>query len=51
MSNKTISQPVLFERINMSKWVNGRPVLANDDVWCPLCDAYHENTTACQRSE
>ena len=31
------------------KWVNGRPMLANGNVWCPMCDEYHQNNSYCQQ--
>lgn len=28
--------------------INGYPVRANGDVYCPMCEAYHINNTMCQ---
>ncbi len=30
-------------------WVNGRPVLLNGNVYCPMCEIYHENNSYCQQ--
>lgn len=62
MSDKTIPQSMSFsidkliknilnhfDSINTNKWVNGRPVLINGDVWCPLCEQWHANNSLCQR--
>lgn len=58
MSNRNIAQPVKWNiqefiidlfNMNAKKWVNGRPVLINGDVWCPMCDVWHANNTLCQR--
>lgn len=63
MSSKTIAQPFVwsivkfsrnfkehFKSFDRKKWVNGRPVLLNGDVWCPMCEIWHENNSACQQS-
>ena len=63
MSNRNIPQPVIWsidkfirnlmnhiDNIHTGKnWVNGRPVLINGDVWCPMCERWHENNTFCQQ--
>ena len=62
MSNRNISQIAVsfekfihqlrnqFKNVNVSKWVNGRPVLINGDVWCPMCEQWHINNSLCQQS-
>ena len=63
MSNRNISQ---FSQWNIYKfvcsvmkylnidiqrsWVNGRPVLINGDVWCPMCEKWHINNSLCQQA-
>lgn len=32
----------------VEKRVNGLPIKANGDVYCPMCDVYHANNTFCQ---
>lgn len=62
MSVKNIPQPNIFSidklinnvlnyfsKVDLNKWVNGRPVLLNGDVWCPLCETWHANHTLCQQ--
>jgi hypothetical protein len=58
MSNRTIPQPVKWNiqefiqdlfNIDTRKWVNGRPVLLNGDVWCPMCEIWHKNNSMCQQ--
>lgn len=62
MSQRNIAQPALwsivkisrrfidhFETRDRSKWVNGRPVLLNGDVWCPMCETWHANNSLCQQ--
>jgi hypothetical protein len=62
MSNRNISQPLpfsfdklisnvlnYFSNTDTSKWVNGRPVLINGDVWCPMCETWHANNSLCQQ--
>jgi hypothetical protein len=62
MSNKNISQfknwniynficsVMKFVRIDIQRgWINGRPVLINGDVWCPMCEAWHVNNSLCQQ--
>lgn len=64
MSARNIAQPAVFETMKLSKrfedyflsmdknkWVNGRPVLINGDVWCPMCETWHVNNSLCQQSE
>jgi hypothetical protein len=63
MSARNIPQPVsasiikishnfkfYFKDRDRSKWVNGRPVLMNGDVWCPMCETWHANNSLCQQS-
>lgn len=62
MSTRNIPQPLIvsiiklshsftdyFKSLDKSKWVNGRPVLINGDVWCPLCETWHVNNSLCQQ--
>jgi hypothetical protein len=62
MSNRNISYPIVwsihkfvrymknnFNRIDKKQWVNGRPVLMNGDVWCPMCERWHINNSHCQQ--
>jgi hypothetical protein len=47
-----IISTLIFEMqavIDTSNWVNGKPVLQNGDVFCPMCDAWHQNNTFCQQ--
>lgn len=39
-----------FTSLDRSKWVNGKPVLINGDVWCPMCETWHQNNSLCQQS-
>lgn len=61
MSQSNIAQPEIwsivklsrnfldyFASLDRSKWVNGRPVLLNGDVWCPMCESWHQNKTLCR---
>ena len=32
----------------LPEFINGRPMMDNGDVWCPMCEAYHVNNTMCQ---
>lgn len=64
MSQRNIPQPAiwsidkfirnLMEHISNihtgRNWVNGRPVLINGDVWCPMCEIWHANNSYCQQS-
>ena len=63
MSRTNIAQPLHWSIVKLSrnfldyfvsfdkkKWVNGRPVLLNGDVWCPMCEAWHKNNSLCQQS-
>jgi hypothetical protein len=63
MSHRNIPQPAIssivkishnfkfyFQSRDRSKWVNGRPVLMNGDVWCPMCETWHVNNSLCQQS-
>lgn len=62
MSTRNISQSInwsiiklshnfidYFKITNRSEWVNGRPILLNGDVWCPMCETWHANNTHCQQ--
>lgn len=62
MSARNIAQPIAWSIIKLSrsftdyfvsldrnKWVNGRPVLINGDVWCPTCESWHVNNSLCQQ--
>lgn len=62
MSARNIAQPVILSIVKLSrdftdyfrsadrnKWVNGRPVLINGDVWCPMCESWHVNNSLCQQ--
>lgn len=62
MSARNIPQPIIvsiiklsrnftdyFVSANRSQWVNGRPVLINGDVWCPMCETWHANNSLCQQ--
>lgn len=62
MSNRNIAQPTKYTIVKLSrnfgdyfmnlkkdKWVNGRPILLNGDVWCPMCETWHVNNNLCQQ--
>lgn len=38
-----------FKSLDTRDWVNGRPVLLNGDVWCPMCETWHVNNSLCQK--
>lgn len=63
MSNRNITQPTIiniiklsrhftdyFQSFDKNKWVNGRPILINGNVWCPMCEKWHANNSLCQQS-
>ncbi len=62
MSHRNIAQSIVisiykishrfndyFLNVNRDKWVNGRPVLLNGDVWCLKCETWHVTNTLCQQ--
>lgn len=30
------------------QYYNGKPQMDNGDVYCPMCEIWHENNTLCQ---
>lgn len=62
MSARNIAQPIACRIVKLSrnftdyfvstdknKWVNGRPVLLSGDVFCPMCETWHINSSLCQK--
>lgn len=49
MSQDSVAQN--FEEMQLSSWIFEQVRFNGSDVFCPMCEIWHENNTNCQRSE